>query len=160
MTVPAGRYWAVARLRTGEKYGPLMLGDKHSGEPVEIEIETDEEFEQDFTIMDIREAARLIRKTREDYFMLRGRIINKKGNPLKNVYAVANREMEISETPDYLSAWTDEEGRYTLYLPAGKYYIGYAAEFPPGVHYKITEEFHVESKNSDINIIADPKKDF
>ena len=155
ITIPPGKYWAVARLRHGEKYGPLMLGDKHSGEPVEIEVEAGEEFGQDFTVVDIRDAARLIRKTREDHFRLEGKIVDKKGAPLKNVYAIANREKEVSEVPDYLSAWTDEGGRYILYLTAGKYYIGYAAEFPPGESFHIFKELNLEPENTKLDIIVD-----
>jgi hypothetical protein len=33
MDLPAGIYWAVARIRSGDQFGPLMPGDKHSGDP-------------------------------------------------------------------------------------------------------------------------------
>ena len=33
MIVPAGRYWLVARSKNIETYGPLMLKDRHSGDP-------------------------------------------------------------------------------------------------------------------------------
>ena len=153
--LPLGNYRAVARLRQGEKYGPLMPGDKHSGEPVELELDRAGVFEQDFTVMDIIEASRLIKKTREDYFKIKGRIKDKKGAPVGNVYAFANRGMEMEGIPDYLSAWTDEKGRYTLYLPAGKYYIGYASEFPPNLQNKVLVEFKVEHEKEGLNITTD-----
>ena len=155
ITIPSGKYWAVARLRHGEKYGPLMPGDKHSGEPVEIEIEAGEEFVEDFTVIDLRDAARMIKKTREDYYKLEGRILDRKGAPLRNVYAVAGREKEISEMPDYLSAWTDEEGRYSLYLPAGTFFIGYAAEFPPGKKIYLYREIHISAEKKNLDIVVD-----
>lgn len=155
LVMPPGKYRAVARLRHGEKYGPLMIGDKHSGEPVEIEVEAGEEYEQDFTVADIRDAARLMRKTREDHVHLKGRIIDGQGAPLKNVYAVAFRQKEIAEFPDYLSAWTDEDGHYSLYLPAGTYFIGYASEFPPGKKVYLYREINITPENNDLDIIVD-----
>jgi len=155
MIIPVGRYWAVARLRKGEKYGPLMIGDKHSGEPIEIELDASEEFEQDFIIVDIKEAARLIKKTREDYFKLVGRLVDKKGIPVENAYVIASRQKKMPDIPDYLSAWTDEHGEYILYLPAGKYYVGYATEFPPGSTSHIVGEVEIQSKSRKLNIIVD-----
>jgi len=39
LTVPAGVYWAVAILRrTGPSFGPLQVGDKHSGEPLVLDL--------------------------------------------------------------------------------------------------------------------------
>lgn len=155
IAVPPGKYWAVARLRHGEKYGPLMPGDKHSGEPVEIEIEAGEEYEEDFTVINLRDAARLIKKTREDYFKLEGRILGEKGAPLRNVYAIANREKEIIEMPDYLSAWTDEAGHYVLHLPAGTYFVGYAAEFPPGKKVIFSREIIITAEKNYLDIVVD-----
>jgi hypothetical protein len=155
VTIPSGKYWAVARLRHGEKYGPLMPGDKHSGEPVEVEIEAGDEFVEDFTVIDLRDAARMIKKTREDFFKLEGRILDGKGAPLRNVYAVASRGKEISEMPDYLSAWTDGGGRYSLYLPAGTFFIGYAAEFPPGEKIYIYKEIHITAEKKGLDIVVD-----
>jgi len=158
ITLTPGGYWAVARLRSGEKYGPLMIGDKHSGEPVKVEINSDEELEQDFTVYNIKEAARLVKKTREDYMKISGKTVDKKGAPAKNLYVFANRESVLNELPDYISPWTDEYGEYTLYLPAGKYFIGYSSEFPPGLQYRIYRELLIENDNDGFNIVIDPFK--
>jgi hypothetical protein len=155
VALPIGRYWAVARLRSGEKYGPLMPGDKHSGDPVEIELTSNKESEKDFIVADIREIVRSKQKIREDYFKIKGRIIDKNGFPAKMVYAIANNNKVITEIPDYVSTWTDEEGNYTLYLPKGKYYMGYATEFPPGQKYTLIKEIVLESDKSDLDIITD-----
>jgi hypothetical protein len=153
MTLPSGKYLAVARLRKGDKYGPLMIGDKHSGEPVEIEFEADRELEMNFTVADIRDAARLSRKTGEDYIRVSGRIVYLNGKPVRQVYAVANRNSELPDMPDFLSAWTDEEGHYALYLPKGKYFIGYADKFPMQ-QYKIYKELALEADKIDFDIIV------
>ena len=149
-----GKYWAVARLRKGtERYGPLMPGDKHSGEPVEIELTPNSEIEKDFTVVDIREVTRLKKKIREDYIKIKGRILDKNSSPVKMVYAIANKNKVITEMPDYLSAWTDDEGFYTLYIPRGKYYIGYATAFPPAKDYNINREVVFEADKIGLDII-------
>lgn len=154
VVLPIGKYWAVARLRKGtERYGPLMPGDKHSGEPVEIDITPNSEIEKDFTVVDIREVTRLKKKIREDYIKIKGRILDKNGFPVKMVYAIANKNKVIAEMPDYLSAWTDDEGYYTLYIPRGKYYIGYATVFPPAKDYNINREVVLEADKIDLDII-------
>ncbi len=151
--LPAGKYWAVARLRSGEKYGPLMPGDKHSGEPVEIELAPDKEIGKDFNVADMREVARLRKKTREDYIKIKGRILDKNGSPVKMAYAIANKNKAIPEIPDYISAWTDEEGYYILYLPPGEFYIGSATKFPPEASGKIYKELVLDADRTEMDII-------
>ena len=56
MTVPAGTYWVVARLKKTEGFGPLMPGDKHSGEPREVELLVGSDREADFVVADLRDA--------------------------------------------------------------------------------------------------------
>lgn len=152
MTVPAGKWWAVARMRTGEKYGPLAMSDRHSGEPIEIELAAGRELDMEFKIADIREAARLVRKTREDYFRVTGRITDNNGVPAANVYAIAARSKDMPEIPSYVSAWTDETGEYTLYLPAGEYFTGYAREFPPPSPYHMTGKVTIEGERNNYDI--------
>lgn len=150
-----GTYWAVARLRTSQKYGPLMPGDKHSGEAVEIRIDPGEVYEEDFTVIDIKEAALMVRKTREDHYKLSGIITDRKGIPASDVCAIANRERQLKEIPDYISAWTDSGGHYTLYLPAGRYYIGHAFKFPPETNNMIFEEVIIKGDVPDYTIRID-----
>ena len=156
VVLPVGKYWAIARLRTSEeRYGPLMPGDKSSGNPVEIDSTPQSEIENDFTVVDIKEVPRLQKKIREDYIKINGRILDKNGSPVKMVYAIANKNRVITEIPDYISAWTDDEGHYTLYLPRGKYYLGYDAVFPPGEKYNLNKEIMVfESDKSDVDIMT------
>ena len=153
MDLPSGVYWTVARLRSGEQYGPLMPGDKHSGEPVEIELAPGEELVHDFTVVNIRETARLKRKTREDYIKIKGRVLDKNNNPVAKMYVIANKEKEQSGIPEYLSAWTDNTGFYTLYVPRGKYYIGYATSFPPNQDFRIYSEAVFDADKIDFDII-------
>jgi hypothetical protein len=156
IVLPSGKYWAVARLKKGEIYGPLMPGDKHSGEPVEIELAPNIELARDFAVMDIREAARIRQKIREDYIRLSGKIINEKGLPVEMAYAFASKDKKVSGVPDYISAWTDDEGDYTLYLLPGTYYIGVATEFPPDQNYT-TQEVVLKGDRVDLDIVINGK---
>jgi hypothetical protein len=153
MDLPAGIYWAVARLRSGEQYGPLKPGDKHSGDPVEIELAPGEDLEHNFTVVDIRETARLKKKTREDYISIRGRVLDNHNMPVEKVYVIANKDNVCSGIPDYLSAWTDDKGYFTLYVPRGKYFIGYASSFPPDQDCMIQSEAVFDADVIDFVII-------
>ncbi len=154
IVLPQGRYWAVARLRqSGVQFGPLMTGDKHSGDAVEIEL-TGGVRQVDFSVADLKEAAALSgKKTSENTIVIRGRILDGKGHPVKSAYAFANRTRSVAEIPDYLSSWVDEEGRYSLFLPRGKYFLGYATAFPPGPHAGFYKEIMFDRDTENIDII-------
>ncbi len=151
--VPAGKYWLVARVKKGEEYGPLMPGDKHSGDPVEIELVSEGKEELDFVVADLKDAIRMKKEAMDRSFKVTGRIIDKNGEPLTNAYAIANKSREITRIPDFLSAWIDGRGRFTLYLPEGKYYLGGAEEFPPGRSYFISQEITADADKSGIDIV-------
>lgn len=129
--IPAGRYWVVARVRGGNKYGPLMPGGKHSGEAREIEATAGGEQVLDFTVSDVRDMARSQRKTTGGYRKVGGRILDRDGKPVPDAYAFARRDKNDKRLPDILSPWSDEEGRYSLYLPSGNCCLGASRVFPP-----------------------------
>ena len=153
---PPGKYWAVARIKKSKSYGPLMPGDKHSGEPVMVELGPDSETEMDFTVMDLKEAAQTMAKEREELFRISGKIIDQSGAPVVPSYAIANKIERTGGIPDYLAAWVDKEGHYTLYLPPGKYYMGSAKDFPPDRYYYANGEITIEADMSDVNVIMQP----
>ena len=160
MTLPVGKYWAVARVRKGEKFGPLKPGDKHSGEPDVFELATGQPVEVSFTVADLAESARLNKKTNSDFFRIQGKIVDKKGKPLQPAYAIANRNeaRHQAQIADYISAWTNADGRYLLFLPAGKFQLGYSQTFPAertvASFKEITVTNHME--NIDIVVQTDP----
>lgn len=133
VVMPPGKYWAVARLKMTEGYGPLMRGDKHSGEPVEIELSADRETDMDFVVADLKdalEAGKIKAKASEGLVKISGRIIDEMGAPVPHAYAFASNNEKLPRIPDYLSAWVDHDGRYALYVPRGTYYVGGAVSFP------------------------------
>jgi hypothetical protein len=130
IALPPGKYWGVARFKADGKYGPLLPGDKHSGEPLEIDLTTSDA-NSDFVVADIRELGQKKHAGATDAIRLKGRIIDIQGKPLANAYVYANTGREFSELPDYLSAWTGEDGHYELFVPPGdKYYVGASLQFP------------------------------
>lgn len=151
--LPPGEYWAAARLRTnGAQFGPLMPGDKHSAWPVEIEIDADKQAQNDFVVVNLREAARLVKKT-EKVFKIQGEILGPGRKPVANAYAYANRSQSPTRLPDYLSAWTDDSGRYTLFLPKGTYYLGWATDFPLRTERKSNTVLTVDKNLHDVNLV-------
>jgi hypothetical protein len=154
IALPSGKFWAVARLKRSYGYGPLLSGDKHSGEPMEITLASGAELEVEFIIKDLSDAASSRRKTREDIIKIEGRIIDIDGRPVNMAYAIANRNEKVAVNPDYLSSWTDAEGHFVLYLPRGKYHLGYAFKFPPGQDYVKVKEMFFEADMSGLDIVS------
>jgi len=158
--LPPGKFWAVARFKKDALYGPLMPGDKHSGEPVEVECSDLSETDVGFVIADIREVGQKKRTGSADTIKLSGRVIDKEGVPVANAYVFANKTKDIELIPEYLSAWTDEGGNYTLYLPAGgSFFVGSASKFPPLSKLTALREVTPEAGKleivTDIQLIAD-----
>jgi len=154
VTLPPGTYWAVARARQGgARFGPLMPGDKHSGEPLEIDVAAGENLEENFTVLNLKESAQFVQKVNADYAKIQGRILGKDDKPIKNAYAYAFQGGATTDIPAFLSAWTDDSGNYTLFLTPGTYYIGMATEFPPASPLKQDMQLSVKKNMNDVDII-------
>ena len=155
LTVPAGAYWAVAILRqTASSFGPLQVGDKHSGEPVILDLTHNKMKEMDFTVMDLRDAVRHSRKRSEELFEIQGRILDTDEQPIAMVYVVADsRSTPAPEIPQYLSAWTGIDGRYTLYLPAGEFYMGTSIVMPPSQDEELSHFINVAGDMQGVDLV-------
>lgn len=130
MKVPSGAYWGVARLRHSDKYGPLLSGDLHSGEPVEIDLSSGQR-EVSFTVSDIREMSRAKEKRRSDITRVQGRVDDQHGRPVASATVYLWREPYGDRLPDVMSSWTGSGGEYYLYLPSGRYSALASTSFPP-----------------------------
>lgn len=151
VVVPPGKYRAVARIKQGPLFGPLMPGDRHSGEPTEIEVEKGSESGADFVVADIREIGEKKRTTAGDALRLHGRVVDAEGNPVAHAYAFAQRTKNISAIPEFISAWTDQNGVYELYLPeAGNFFVGAARQFPLPPGLPAIREIGVPTGKSDV----------
>ncbi len=159
MVLASGRYWLVARLKSEDGYGPLKTGDKHSGDPLEIELADGQELVRDFKVVDLKEARKMQTRDREAIVKVSGRILDQKGAPVAKAYAIANRTGTRAEIPDYVSAWVDGQGRYTLLLPPGKYHIGAAFAFPPdGSTFFLKNRVTIGADPRDLDIVIKPGK--
>ncbi|HEY3309015.1 MAG TPA: hypothetical protein VGJ93_11220 [Desulfuromonadaceae bacterium] len=145
-------YWAVARVRSGDKFGPLLPGDRHSGEPQILETQDSAELQQNFIVVDIREAVRQKQKVRSDYQKISGRITSKKGSALPERYVFAGQDPTVHGLPEYISAWSDAGGGFTLYLPPGHYYLGISDHFPPPDGLKTDREINLEPGKHENNL--------
>lgn len=155
VTLPAGQYWAVAVLRKGEKrFGPLDLGDKHSGEAVEVMVGPEAELMRDFVVMDLREAARQNQKKNMDVVRLSGRIVDQEGKPVAMAYALADSGRQFKEMPAYLSAWSDESGGYLLLVPKGRLYLGAATVYPPDAKQALEKEVALTNDMEGVDLVV------
>jgi hypothetical protein len=131
MVVPKKAYWAVARVKKGGRYGPLMPGDRHSGEPTAINPEGETELTIDFTVADMQELAQKRQKWREELVEITGVVTGADGAGLPDSYVFARTGQQRATLPEFFSGWTDETGKYRLKLPPGRYFLGIGRTFPP-----------------------------
>jgi hypothetical protein len=148
--LPPAKYWVVARFKTDGKYGPLMPGDKHSGEPLEVDV-TSGVAEADFVVADIRELGQKKRATATDALRLKGHVFDMQGAPVVQAVVFAGRTKEFAELPDFISAWTGADGEYEIYLPPGAtYYVAASRQFPPSNKEVFNKVLPVETAKIDI----------
>ena len=155
ISLPPGKYWGVARFKSDGKYGPLMPGDKHSGEPLEIDM-TAGGAEADFVVADIRELGQKKRASATDALRIKGRILDPKGEPVADAFVFVGRSKEFAELPDFISAWSGDDGGYELYLPPGAtYYAGVSRHFPLNNREGVSRQVMIELGKIDIAIDID-----
>lgn len=130
LVLPRNSYWGVARVKKGERFGPLLPGDRHSGEPVQIVPETEKLLTLDFTVADMQELAQRRKKEGAELLEIFGTVTSN-GSGVAGAYVYARTSRISATLPDYFSAWTDSAGKYTLKLPAGSYFLGADRIFPP-----------------------------
>lgn len=132
LTLPAGTYWAVAVLRvSGADFGPLQMGDRHSGEPMTMTVAAGATVERDFTVFGLQEAARRHTKENADLVRLIGRVEDARHRPVAGMYVMADAKEKISDFPAYFSGWTGKDGAFELFVPPGVYHLGSTNVFPP-----------------------------
>jgi len=151
MVLPKAVYWAVARIKKGERYGPLMPGDRHSGEPVRIDPDSDPLLTLDFTVADMQELAQKREKGLDELVEISG-TVTRDGKAAADVYLFARTGKIAAALPEYFSGWTDESGKYRMKLPPGVYHIGCETEFPPPVNSEGVQEIKVTAGNLPVAI--------
>lgn len=153
LELPEGTYWVMAILRkNGAGFGPLGKDDRHSGDPYSVNPDGRTEVSHDFTIMDLREAALSNQKKNSDLVKITGRLLDSKLQPVAMAYAMADQRKKPGDFPSYFSTWTNQDGRYVLYLPHGRFYLGAITDFPPSNGYLLEIEKILEEDISDFDL--------
>jgi hypothetical protein len=154
--LPPGEYWAVAIFRIGGgRFGPLGPSDKHSGDPVAFEIADAGSRLLDFTVVNLREAARKHEKKSVELIEVTGKVVNQAGAPVEMAYAMAHKMEQFGTIPDYISAWTAAQGDFTLYLEPGRYYLGASLGFPPKHGYNLKTEQQFTGDTDKVDLVVD-----
>ncbi|MBI5789779.1 MAG: hypothetical protein HZA78_13090 [Candidatus Schekmanbacteria bacterium] len=129
VSVAAGRYVLAARKHADPKIqvGPLTPQDFSSLVSKPLTVEVNKVYAQDFLLERLLEQnidfnTRYAIKTRETE--MRGTIVDDKSQPLTRFYVTAKHNLKVSNRPDFISDPSDNQGRYSLYLPGeGIYYL-------------------------------------
>ena len=60
--------------------------------------------------------------------------------------------------PRYFSAWTGDDGLFTIYMPVGEYYLGVSAQFAPDLKYTAETLITVKADLADQTLVFGNEK--
>lgn len=128
LKVPPGVYYVVARKRmSGQPTGPLAPGDFYSEhQRIVTEVKQNRFAVVDLDVVPMKAPMffknRVVDRQTDTGF--RGVLVDRSGQPVMGGFAMAYQDPDLKRLPDYASTLSDEEGRFTIYLPAGgTYYL-------------------------------------
>lgn len=131
LKLPPGEYYLVARKRvSGANYGPIVTGDlyDHRFEQQAVRIRAGSVLEKNFELAELSEPMFFqvfTESQRKSATGIRGRLLDRSGEPVQGAFATAYRDSNMRRLPDHASTLTDDNGGFILYLPTGgKWYIG------------------------------------
>jgi hypothetical protein len=136
--LPEGQYYlgAIRRL-SGERFGPPKVGDHifrsldDQGRPKEYLIEHGKHY-------DVGTFSGAIPMRAEDFVKsnittaIKGIIMDMNGDPFKGAVVVAFIKPTVGGKPLFISSSSDKDGKYTLPLTAGTYYLRVRNSFAAG----------------------------
>lgn len=123
LNLPPGDYYLLARKRErGGQFGPIEIGDYFNfyyGNPIHVTAGQVREVKIE-TITRLS----MLEEDVVDSQGVRGQVINGAGEAQAGLYVFAYRQPEMTGSPDYFSAPTDQKGFFELALPdGGPYYL-------------------------------------
>lgn len=127
LNVPPGVYYVVARKRmSGESTGPLSPGDHYSEhQRIITRVEAGKLVVVDLPVAIMK--APMFFKSRvvdqQTTTGISGLLLDAAGQPVMGGFAMAYVDQEMKRLPDYASTLSDEQGRFTIYLPEGGAYF-------------------------------------
>ena len=71
-------------------------------------------------------------------------------------YAMADPHKNFGDLPQYISTWTEADGRYVLFLPKGKFFIGTNKDFPPANGYILERKVAFVKDTDGVDLIISP----
>jgi len=135
--LPAGKYFLVARKRAdGSRSGALAPGDLNAHYPWNPVVVQDGQRLAlgDFALAQVSEET-YARRQEEGVFaktetLLAGRVETAEGEPVSGIYVFAFLDSRMVGKPVHMSAPSDDDGRFELFLAsAGTYYVGARSAF-------------------------------
>ena len=128
LDVPPGVYYVVARKRlSGQPTGPLSPGDHYSEhQRIITRVEAGKLVVVDLPVTVMKAPmffkSRVVNK--ETDTGISGVLLDAAGQPVMGGFAMAYADQEMKRLPDFASTLSDEQGRFTIYLPeGGTYYL-------------------------------------
>lgn len=128
VNVPPGTYFVVARKRaSGNPTGPLSPGDyysEHQRVVTDVVAGKLAVVELPIVLMNNPMFFKRDVASQETDTAIHGRIVDKEGKPVFGAFGMAYSDSDLKRLPDYVSTLSDNEGRFTIYLPdGGSYYL-------------------------------------
>lgn len=134
LDLPPGSYFVAARKRVnGLNFGPLYKGDwyDHKLARKPVVVKKGKYTNCDFSLIRLEEPMffqGLTAAERVSDTGIKGSLLDAEGNHVPGTFVTAYVNNDMKRIPDFASTLTDDEGRYTLYLPrGGRYWL--AARF-------------------------------
>lgn len=123
LELPPGTYYVVARKRmSGQPTGPLAPGDFYSEhQRIVTSVLADKVSVVDLRVVPMK-APMFFKKEvveRKTDTGIRGILVDREGNPVPGGFGMAYADPQMQRLPDYASTLSDEQGRFTIYLPEG-----------------------------------------
>lgn len=121
INLPEGKYYIIARKRAkGGMYGPIEEGDYFNfyyGNPVTVKKGT----LKSVSIECIKRLSQL--EEGVGFSEITGYVKDGKGNPLSGLFVLLYQNKNMQGKPLYISGRTNREGKFTIKIPMGTYYI-------------------------------------
>ena len=127
LDVPPGVYYVVARKRmSGQPTGPLSPGDYYSEhQRIVTRVEAGQLVVVDLPVAVMKAPmffkSRVVDKQTDTG--ISGVLVDAAGQPVMGGFAMAYADQEMKRLPDYASTLSDEQGRFTIFLPEGGTYF-------------------------------------
>lgn len=128
LEVPPGVYYIVARKRmSGQPTGPLAPGDYYSEhQRLVTKVVAGKFVEVNLPVVAMKAPmffkSRVVEQKTDTG--ISGVLVDAAGKPVMGGFAMAYSDKEMKRLPDFASTLSDEQGRFTIYLPQGdSYYL-------------------------------------